>query len=121
MRTLKSAKVLAMALGEYSEEQGGRLPLTIAENLQNHAALRVHLPADFAWAYRPETRFIVNKQLLGIPLKNIPQPESRILVFELEPWWDGRRCVGFVDGHSELLILAETDIHRMLQPRNASR
>lgn len=55
-----------------------------------------------------------NMCLAGATVLDVQDPAGTPLIYEAEAWDDGRRCVGFVDGHAKVLTADEWNA---LQPK----
>ena len=67
-------------------------------------------------------RILFNMGVAGVTSSSIELPAESVLLFESDPWEDGRRAVCFCDGHAKLVTDLEWKLlSRRLMPTGAKR
>ena len=99
-KTMNNQRQIAVGIMAWAQDRDEEFP-----KMDDLATLRktVNLPEKI-WT-NPFTNkpFGVNKEMSEKALGEIEDPTTVVLVFDTEPWPDGKRCAAFVDGHVEMI------------------
>jgi len=102
--TLANAKRLSGALVQYAVDNGGRLPPDLRTPKSGMAALANYLSPSSFESYNPNGgALLFNGRASGASIAKFARPEQVIAVYESRAWPDGRRAVGYLDGHVKLV------------------
>jgi len=108
-QSLSQLNQLAQITQMYAQQNNGKLPLldTIGHfQLAIHDLLggRQEMMQHLSYADIP---YQTNIALTGHKLADFPNPGETVLVFEAQPWPDGKRGVAYLDGHVRFVPAAE--------------
>jgi prepilin-type processing-associated H-X9-DG protein len=108
LNPIDCAKKLAMGfvilLTDYDDiipwvQDSGTMRNMLVLYLKDKETLKTHNPAGGQIAYNPA--------LWGVALKDIAEQARTVVFFDSLPWPDGKRIVGFADGHVKFVSSAE--------------
>lgn len=95
--TLSNIKQLAMALRTYAADNNGLLPASFSTNEDIRAALASYdLDERIFETRNPDGGEILpNSELAGVKLSEVLEPDEIALLYETEPWSNGRSIYAF--------------------------
>jgi len=106
--SLSQLRQIATATLMYIQDNNGNMPPadTFAHFQQ---AVGVYLGNNEAIFHQPNTNafYQVNTALNGHKEAHFTDPVNVVVVFEATPWPDGKRGVGFLDGHAKMVTDAQ--------------
>jgi hypothetical protein len=105
---LSNVKQIALGIMLYGSDYDDRFPKTPSiANLRK--AVEPYLKNASIWSTGNPNRseFLFNPMLYGHSATDVPSPAEWPMVYESRAWPDGRRVVGYVDGHAKLVTGAE--------------
>lgn len=98
--TVANALVLTRAFILYVPDSQGRVPADMRTAADLKHALGQHVdPHNFDTHNPSGGEFIPNADIAGKSLADLGKPESVIVLMESKPWPDGKKAIGFADGH----------------------
>jgi prepilin-type processing-associated H-X9-DG protein len=102
--TLSNAKQVALGLMIYAQDYDDAFPYAQSTKAMQFATFPyVKNKSIFKSANPKGGMFLFNMAISGANGSSITEPASTILIFESEPWSDGRRAVAFCDGHAKFV------------------
>lgn len=102
--TLANAKRLSGALVQYAADSGGLLPADLRTPKSRRAALAKYLSPSSFESHNPNGgALLFNGRISGARIAKFAGPEHVIAVYESRAWPNGRRAVGYLDGHAGLV------------------
>ena len=119
--TLSNVKQIGLGMIMYCNDYDDYYPY-VEDSASAKILVAPYLRNDKLWVtHNPKGgRILFNMGVAGVSSSNIQIPAESVLIFESEPWEDGRRAVCFCDGHAKLVTDLEWKLlSRMLKPAGA--
>jgi len=100
--TQSNLKQLGLAMLMYSADYDDVLPYVQSTKGAYEVLWPYMKNASITKSHNPNSpEFRLNMAIAGVSDSEIPEPARAPLFYDAAPWPDGRRCVVFLDGHSD--------------------
>jgi prepilin-type processing-associated H-X9-DG protein len=99
--SISNAKQVALGLLIYASDYDDRLPPDMGNPASVEKVVDPYLRNATVWrsANPRGSRFLPNENLSLVPGTEIVDPAGDPMLFESKEWTDGRRIIGYADGH----------------------
>lgn len=112
-QTLNNIKQVATGLIIYSADYDDQFPYVTSTADARAVTQPYHRSSEVWKSQNPRGNRILYNTFVGrVPQTAIPNPARVVMVYEEFPWPDGRRAVGFADGHAR--FVPEAEFQRLL-------
>ena len=106
--TLSNAKQASLALMMYGNDYDDSLPYAQSTKAVQFVTFPYSKTSSIWKSLNPNGgQLVFNMGISGALMASVPDPANTVMLYDSQPWPDGRRVVGFCDGHAKIVGLAE--------------